>query len=230
MFAHKHLNRNENGRDYVVGDIHGMHTLLNECLAEVNFDEEKDRLICVGDLADRGAESSEVMSLLSQKWFHSVMGNHEHMLIEVVEDKMNAQMLMVNGGAWFFGLPESERKEIYNTYKELPLIITVDTQNSTVGICHSVPMTKDWKFILDSVSNGTEHVIMDLLWGRGRWSREWSEEQSTMDGIELILCGHTPCDKPTLSGNVLNIDTGAFFSNTLTVLELESTLKSFRLR
>lgn len=50
------------GRDFAVGDIHGMYSLLEQKLAAVNFNPQKDRLFSVGDLVNRGPESSRVMS------------------------------------------------------------------------------------------------------------------------------------------------------------------------
>ncbi|MBL2109540.1 serine/threonine protein phosphatase, partial [Klebsiella pneumoniae] len=41
---------------WVVGDLHGCHTLLMNELERVSFDPLCDLLISVGDLIDRGAE------------------------------------------------------------------------------------------------------------------------------------------------------------------------------
>ena len=47
---------NATGRDFVVGDLHGMFSHLEALLNEVAFDESADRLFSVGDLIDRGPE------------------------------------------------------------------------------------------------------------------------------------------------------------------------------
>jgi len=44
---------NREGRDFVVGDIHGMFGHLRMLLKQVSFDAEVDRLFSVGDLVDR---------------------------------------------------------------------------------------------------------------------------------------------------------------------------------
>ena len=48
----------------------------------VNFDFDNDRLICSGDLIDRGEKSREVVELLDESWFYSTLGNHELMCID----------------------------------------------------------------------------------------------------------------------------------------------------
>ena len=74
--------RNAAGRDFVVGDIHGMFPALRELLARAGFDEECDRLFSVGDLIDRGPRSREALEWLAQPWFHAVRGNHEQLLLD----------------------------------------------------------------------------------------------------------------------------------------------------
>ena len=50
--------QNPDGRDYVVGDIHGMFHHLEVLLNDIGFDEDCDRLFSVGDLVDRGPHSA----------------------------------------------------------------------------------------------------------------------------------------------------------------------------
>ncbi|NOT83789.1 MAG: hypothetical protein HOP02_03200 [Methylococcaceae bacterium] len=71
---------NNQGTDYVVGDLHGCYQLLQDLLDKVNFDPACDRLISVGDLIDRGPDSLACLQLLAEPWFYAVRGNHEAML------------------------------------------------------------------------------------------------------------------------------------------------------
>lgn len=76
----KKLSANVEGRDFIVGDLHGCYDELLNLLSAVSFDIEKDRLISTGDLIDRGPKPVECMALLEQSWFHCVKGNHESLL------------------------------------------------------------------------------------------------------------------------------------------------------
>lgn len=76
----KKLSSNVEGRDFIVGDLHGCYDELLNLLSVVSFNVEKDRLISTGDLIDRGPKPVECLELLNQKWFYSVKGNHESLI------------------------------------------------------------------------------------------------------------------------------------------------------
>ena len=96
----KQLEVNECGRDFVCGDIHGMFPLITQFLEYVNFDKTKDRLIACGDLIDRGLENENCLRLLDEPWFYSVMGNHEHLMLEYAADEYYGKYWPRNGGDW----------------------------------------------------------------------------------------------------------------------------------
>ena len=64
--------RNEQGRDFAVGDVHGCFTRLQDSLGRMGFDASRDRLFSVGDLVDRGPESEAALEWLAQPWFFAV--------------------------------------------------------------------------------------------------------------------------------------------------------------
>lgn len=45
---------NLDGKDYIIGDIHGCYDELIIALRYINFNFDHDRLFCVGDVVDRG--------------------------------------------------------------------------------------------------------------------------------------------------------------------------------
>lgn len=56
------------GRTIIIGDVHGCFDELQELLKKVNWEREKDRLVFVGDLVNKGPKSLEVISSI----FHSL--------------------------------------------------------------------------------------------------------------------------------------------------------------
>lgn len=60
---------NTNGRDFVVGDLHGCFKEFVEKLKEINFDYSTDRMFSVGDLIDRGEDSIKCLRLIKTPWF-----------------------------------------------------------------------------------------------------------------------------------------------------------------
>jgi serine/threonine protein phosphatase 1 len=75
------FSKNEIGRDFVCGDIHGCFGQLKQLMHDVGFNEKTDRLFALGDLVDRGPNSLEALQWLQYPWFHSIMGNHELLLL-----------------------------------------------------------------------------------------------------------------------------------------------------
>lgn len=192
-----HYPINEQGRDFVLGDLHGHYTALMAKLDEVNFDFTKDRLFSVGDLIDRGPESSQCLDLIYEPWFHAVMGNHEEFMVESTHDRIAFVNWLDNGGLWGIDLTDSEHfsyaKDI-NT--NMPPWMTVETPEGTVGIVHAEPPS-DWSAI--------EYTdLQTLLWERRRIT---IKDTSIVKNIDCVVCGHTPnSNGPVVLGNVVFID------------------------
>lgn len=84
MFLQK-FEKNTQGKDYCVGDIHGCFSKLQEQLHVIGFNEKVDRLFSVGDLVDRGPESEEFWDWLRKPWFHAVRGWPRNILCQMAE-------------------------------------------------------------------------------------------------------------------------------------------------
>nr|WP_307878629.1 metallophosphoesterase [Acinetobacter seifertii] len=76
-------------------------------LAEHNFDFDKDLLISVGDLIDKGPENIDCLTLINQPWFTMVRGNHEEMCIIGQFDLRIRDIHLRNGGEWFYSMKSS---------------------------------------------------------------------------------------------------------------------------
>ena len=214
----KHFERNTAGRDLVIGDIHGHFTKLQRALDAVGFDPAAgDRLFSVGDLVDRGPESSLVLEWLDKPWFHSVIGNHEDMAIRwgLPGCRMDPESYARNGGAWNIGNTKPERLAISDALSALPLAIEVETAEGLVGIIHAEP-TEDWdelRTILQDQAiprSRLRQLRECLLWDRSRVEESY---QSAIKGLRAAVVGHTPVKRPGWLGNVLYVDTGAWASD-----------------
>ena len=145
----KQLAPNTLGRDFVIGDLHGSLSCLDNLFANIKFDPAVDRLISVGDLIDRGPESLLCLELLYEPWFHCVLANHEQMMLEAFYGDYTASRIWrQNGGFWgtaalndwqdkqlndstgFVGrAPEDDSVRVWDALelvKELPYILTVN--------------------------------------------------------------------------------------------------------
>ena len=73
-----------NRRLIFVGDIHGCARELKNLLKKVEFDEEKDHLIAVGDLVSKGPDNLGVLDELIRVNASSVRGNHDDRVLSMV--------------------------------------------------------------------------------------------------------------------------------------------------
>ncbi|OAZ96307.1 metallophosphoesterase [Halomonas sp. G11] len=210
--------KNIAGRDFIVGDIHGQYDLLIEAMARVDFDKIKDRLFCVGDLIDRGADSLKCLSLPFEPWFFGVRGNHEMLAQEALERGGNAYSLwMINGGTWASKESRSEVRQIlFEALTYLPYARQVEVMGQQVGIVHAEPPA-DWSTIEDAGPAEKEQIV----WGRSRIKRM---DKTPVTGIDAVVVGHTIIERPTWLGNVFYIDTGAFQTGRLTLINAREVL------
>lgn len=71
---------------YAIGDIQGCYDQLAKILDKVNFDQEKDTLMCVGDLVNRGPKSLKTLRFLKSldESCVCVLGNHDIHLLSMI--------------------------------------------------------------------------------------------------------------------------------------------------
>lgn len=201
---HKIFQMNNKGRDFFIGDLHGCLKILLRALKKIEFNFETDRLFCTGDTIDRGEESSDCLRLSENGWFFSVLGNHEAMLLDAMDNLYKKEIWYRNGGQWWNEINNSERFFLQDVVlKNFCISMTVKTIIGDVGIIHSGYPFNEWP-----LRNDEELIKSDLK--NILWDREILKESQAVitPGVSLIISGHTPQQTPVLLGNHLFIDTG----------------------
>lgn len=233
--------RNDSGRDYVVGDVHGCFELLAALLTHIDFERQCDRLFALGDLIDRGARSADVGAWLAQPWLHSIGGNHEAMLLDATgADGMPAQsgreasLWRLNGGDWFFQLPPVQQAAIHRQVSRLALGFEVALPDGAVAaLVHADVLADSWPLTRAFLRAGTgvddaDAARMQLLWSRARAQAAARAFETTrvdvravdVSGVDMVCFGHTPLRAPLALGNTRWLDTGAVHGGRLSIAEL----------
>lgn len=203
---------NHAGRDYVVGDIHGCFTLLENALQMVNFDPDTDRLFSVGDLIDRGPESERALEFLRKPWFHAILGNHERLMLEADKGTDNLLNWLFNGGGWAISIDGPTRTALKAAFADLPWALEIETPHGLIGIVHAdVPEHMSWPEFRHALITGDKTARETATWGR---ARARGSVTSGVVGISKVVCGHSiSWDFSTQTvENVIFIDTGAYLS------------------
>ncbi|TDT44129.1 serine/threonine protein phosphatase 1 [Halospina denitrificans] len=207
LAQHRHFRRNQRGRDFVVSDLHGQIDRLEQHLRKQHFKTGEDRLFALGDLIDRGDHSAELIQLLEERWFFSVMGNHELMLLDALSNPRWRPIHEHNGGAWFYRQPAPEKTyQARLLHQHLALAVTVETARGPVGIVHATAPS-DWRTI-------QEVPLEDDQWNELVWDRH--DYQQALRSPEMIppvrhvtrvVHGHVSCEQPISASNRIWIDT-----------------------
>lgn len=218
---------NDAGRDFVVGDLHGAFDLLDRFMKFSSFDPKSDRMFSVGDLVDRGPKNLECLRLVNEPWFHTVMGNHESMMLDYVlaGGLRDGAWWMYNGGSWWCDLSEDGRKEVVDilTSSSFPLPVCIEVPGQ-FRILHAELQEACSEEDFHKMFPGLAFAHSDdgpvVTWGRtifrGLASTQVNAEKikrisknTHKCGDLPIFCGHTIIQQPTKLGNFINLDTAA---------------------
>jgi serine/threonine protein phosphatase 1 len=224
-------------RVYAIGDIHGCRAELDRMLdviaAECASAGVPAHLVFLGDLVDRGPDSSGVLERLSSgplPGLHQsfLMGNHEEAMLQVWDGHGE----VIPGWLRFGGVQTLEsyglsRAEIFKLGIDLP-----KRMREVVPLRHIDFLRRmtdqvrigDYLFVHAGIRPGLpfhEQEPNDLRWIR----EEFLSDQS--DHGAIVVHGHTISDGPELRPNRIGIDTGCYASGRLTALVLERTERRF---
>jgi serine/threonine protein phosphatase 1 len=142
-----------------------------------------------------------------------------------------------NGGVWAFDQWKNDEHEMRKHALELwdaPFALEIKTPNGhTIGLVHASVPENDWgRMSIIDRSWGKHYVKLDDVNDRCLWSRNHIDKllrTGTTDeikNIEHVFFGHTPVAVPITHKNCTWIDTKAFKSGILTILDADEFLES----
>lgn len=236
----KHFDANTKGKDYIVGDLHGCISVLEDALSAIGFNRTTDRLFSVGDLVDRGPENYRTAWLIDESWFHAVRGNHDQMLIDCFtkDDQFQQAQYTMSYGGWIHNGEQTHDQLIdlanYMDYA-MPYLISVGEGADRFNIVHA-ELLKHNVAVSDTHVDAFDFIdeeIESMIWGRSIASGYTSAR--TINGTEvydqtnlsLTYCGHTPMYKVSKILNQMFIDRGCVFASTAAARPYSN--KEFRL-
>ena len=173
---------NIEGRDFVIGDLHGAYPCFENLLKNLNFDKSKDRMFSVGDLVDRGPDSLACLRLLREPWFHTVLANHEQMMFHAFTDGKYGASWFKNGGMW--GI---EAFIANNAISDDKIAVITDDDYDIISL---VPLINELPFLITvNMIDGTKfHIIHAEL----PCGEEVTDEQLA-DPNEVLRLATIPC-------------------------------------
>jgi serine/threonine protein phosphatase 1 len=223
------LAKNAQGRDFVVGDLHGHRSLFERELERLGFDPRRDRVLSVGDLIDRGPNSLATLSLIEEPWFFAALGNHELMLLNFLgyyTSRLHARKsFSTGGGEWVNDALSRNRKALLrlaDRVASLPLAIHVEGE-SPFNVLHGdlAPIgAKQGSLFVDATicvhkadavtssrGNITAALKSDLL-DLSFAQRSVRISPSPLGELPITYVGHSPTRHVTVHNSYVHIDQG----------------------
>lgn len=221
VVLHREFNLNKKGRDFFVGDIHGQYDLLMIKLKSIAFNPLIDRLFSVGDIINKGEQSEACLSLLKKPWFFAVKGNHEELLLSMVNNPEVIEHLNKVGGQWLAAYADTPREIKYFIaliYLKTTLAMTVNTPWGRVGVIHA-QAPDDWNDITQETisKEAQDHCV----WGLSKYRLDNS---CIIQNIDATVQGHVNCEATRTKGNQIWIDT-LKQTGTLTIISAEDVFR-----
>ena len=220
-------------RLYAIGDIHGRLDLAKALIEKIEADNAErgsasTRIILLGDLIDRGPDSAGVVEY-ARRWnadfaeIEALLGNHEASLLAVLEGETRwLESWLGYGGRetlLSYGMPGdllwrgsmAEIAEGVRAY--VPDAHRLWLEDRPLSLRRG-----GYLFAHAGIRPGRkldDQEAKDLLWIRSEFL------DSDADHGAIVVHGHSITPQPEDRHNRIGIDTGAYFSNTLTALGLE---------
>jgi serine/threonine protein phosphatase 1 len=225
--------RNDSGRIYAVGDIHGCAGLLDQLTALI-VEDSKDAegpctILYLGDYIDRGPNSKGVIErlLAPPAGFATVhlRGNHDQMLLDFLRKPSTFQTwrdLGAHETLMSYGVlpPRFEDRNLFReTRDRLLQALPAEHLNFLLKLEPSARIG-GYFFAHAGVRPGVglgNQSLEDLLWIRDEFL-----ESSANFGM-IIVHGHTPAERPVRRSNRIGLDTGAYATGRLTAAVLEGS-------
>lgn len=221
-------------RVYAVGDIHGRVDLLEHLHDKIRREirsQQADRnvLVYIGDYIDRGDRSRDVLDLLLTQPLPDVetihlLGNHEAFMLTFLEDPAMGELWLKNGGdstvySYGVGAPAvSDREQRHRMMRDDLMEKLPEAHLAFLRSLQRYHVEGEYAFVHAGIKPGValeEQVDEDVLWIRG----EFLDNRD--DHGKCIVHGHTITDDIEIRSNRIGIDTGAYYSGTLSCLVLD---------
>ncbi len=221
-------------RVYAFGDVHGRDDLLLRLKAAIREDMKQRPpasiiVVGLGDVVDRGPSSAQAVETL-REGFEGVaetvllLGNHEEMMLSFLDGLPGRANDWLSNGAsqtlLSFGLaplPSPLDADPHSLRRRFRDALSEDTLSFVRGWRRSVSIG-GYFFSHAGARPGIplkQQSPADLVWHRH------ASPDDDPPFEKVVVHGHTPVTTPFMGRNRINLDTGAVFSDRLSLIALE---------
>jgi serine/threonine protein phosphatase 1 len=204
------------GRTFVLGDIHGAHRALCQCLDRSGFDGAEDHLIFLGDVCDGWPQTRECVDELRRiHHLTCLLGNHDTWFLDWMKFGDAPDIWLMQGGQ---ATVDSYKEGIPQEHVSFLSQATLYYQEGYRFFVHAgIPPLK-------KPEECSQH---QLLWDRTLPTlaqRLGSNSEVRLTRFDEVFVGHTPIPypHPVKYCEVWMMDTGAGWSGVLSMMNVET--------
>lgn len=185
------------GRILVAGDVHGYYEELKRALQRARFDHERDVLVFLGDMINRGPDSHK-----ARKWLnhYRVLGNHE-----LAISKLGPRAIENASGNYSWLKKIEKKHKFVRELSSAPVMLEIlSPKGNRFGFVHAGLPMKDWNALADNIE---DEAIQKAIVSNGI-GRTFKDEGSAwkVENLDHLFVGHTPVASPTRISNVTFCD------------------------
>ena len=201
---------------YAIGDVHGAHKALKQCLEKADFNYRDDTLICLGDVADGWPETMQAIDELMQiRNLIYILGNHDFWTLEWMQTGYADEVWLSQGG-----------QATVDSY------VDTHTENHEAFLRNARPyhLRNSELFVHAGIISGKKLETQGLntfLWDRAFAKKAKEYHNAGVEKItefDSVYIGHTPIDElePKRYCEVWMMDTGAGWSGRLSMMNIDT--------
>jgi serine/threonine protein phosphatase 1 len=202
---------------FVIGDIHGAHKALQQCLQRAGFNYKTDLLISLGDICDGWPETNQAVDeLLKIKNLNYILGNHDYLALQWMQHGIKDEIWLDQGGIATLQSYHEKVNERHKAFFEqaLPYLI-IDNKLFVHAGFNPLRRMEDQTL---------EHFLWDRNLARIAIDFYTKRIETPLTGYDEVYIGHTPITsgRPLNSCGVWLMDTGAGWSGVLSMMNIDS--------
>ena len=226
---------------YIVGDLHGRFDLLFRMITLIENDAEdlgltKPKIVFVGDYVDRGPQSDRVLALLvtlksDPAWdITTLKGNHEEMLLNFLAAPTDTRSWLAHGGfetLMSYGLTSVTENSPNDLLMAGARELSDLMGDEVIEFLNALELSYTSGNIFVSHAGAdparpvNDQKEKSLVWGSSKF-----RSRPRRDGI-WVAHGHFAETEASADFGRISVDTGAYYSNTLTAARLANGEISF---
>lgn len=198
----------EKSRIIAVGDVHGCISTLKRLITTIK-PGKSDQFVFLGDLIDRGGSSKEVidflMELASAYSCHFIMGNHEWLFLDYLENREPLKWYINGGQATLasYGIRDGSLMpdEHLDFIRSFRYYIETPSYFFTHGGLDPELSVRD---------NIRYYKPEELCWQRVHMRQTFLERRN-YKWEKTVVCAHTPVADPVMQERLIAVDTGCVY-------------------